>query len=763
MSQQHSEALVRAGGTTPPPARQILVLGGGALAAELYAPAVMRLGWEKHMLFVDVSQHSIDTLRKAFPTLRTRVAGYADLIRDPEFTKEFQGAVIALPNFLHEHAVTACLEAGLDVLCEKPLALDAETCRSLAAVAERTGRQLAIAMVRRLIPAVIAIKDALRSGLIGELSSLEIQHGGRFQWPSDSGAYFRKENGGLLVNMGVHYLDMIEDWIGPVAPVAYRDDFAGGAEANCEYELATPLGATVRLKLSVTDKLGNFAIVTGNLGEIRMDVEKFDSFLWQGKRPDLTGQLHPCQPFWVDGWPLDFVSGFAQQFLEFQAVTERGVPVRVSAFQAGGTHDLIDWAYANRQSILPVVKRTSARPVLDPGKTTVTGGSGFVGDNLIERLHALGFDDIIVPVRSYRSGARVARNRVERRLTNLLDYQSVVQSVAGSRYVFHLAHGGDASDGARVTVEGTKNVVEAAIAEGAEVVVVVSTATVFGHPDTNRPVDETFPFRPALGDYGNSKARAEKYCLERAKTSGRTRVVVINPGSIYGPCGRLFTMIPARAVGDGYFSWIDGGVGRMNYTYVENVVDALILAAGAVAAHGQNFIIADGVCTFREFFTPLFGSKADQIPSYTRQQAAAIAKASKPGIRDLIRALTGPDIMRVVNGLPVISTGKKLIEKRFKNTYKKAQKARTSLHAAQTGQPKAAVGGPPPMWFVDIFGPSKTEYSSRKAHEILGWTPLVSLDEGLHASRRWLETLAIFPPEESPSPAPMEAVVTNSH
>ncbi|MDP9171848.1 MAG: NAD-dependent epimerase/dehydratase family protein [Acidobacteriota bacterium] len=739
------------------PARHILVLGGGALAAELYAPAVVRLGWEREMLFVDVSQRSIDTLARAFPTLRTRVAGYADLIRDPEFVKDFGGVVIALPNYLHEHAVTVCLEAGLDVLCEKPLALDAKTCRQLADVAERNGRHLSIAMVRRLIPGVIAVKDALRSGLVGDLVQLEIQHGSRFQWPSDSGAYFRPENGGLLVNMGVHYLDMIEDWVGPITPVTYRDDFAGGAEANCDYTLATAAGAGVRLKLSVTDKLENFVFIKGSRGEIRMDVNKFDSFSWQGSQPDLTGDLHPRQPFTCEAWPLDFVSSFAQQFVEFQAVIEHNEAERVSARQAAHTHELIDWAYANRESLLPRICRPGPRPELEPGKATVTGGSGFVGDNLVERLHQLGFDDIVVPVRSFRSGARVARTRVERRLTNLLNYDSVAQSIAGSRYVFHLAHGGDASDSARVTVEGTKNVVEAAIAHQVEVVVVVSTATVFGNPKTDRPVDETFPYLPALGAYGRNKVKAEEYCLARAKTSGSTRIVVINPGSIYGPCGRLFTSLPARAVREGYFGWIDDGSGRVNYTFVENVVDALILAASSPRAHGQNFIISDGACSFREFLGPMLGSVADKIPSYTRQQALALEKAARPGFRDLIRALTGPDVMRVVNGLPLFSAPKKFIEKRFGGAYKKAQRARATLHSDKVEQSDRGVGGPPPSWMVDIFGPSTTEYSSAKAREILGWAPLVPLDEGVRACRWWLGTVGMLEPgESSPETAAVE-------
>ena len=753
MSQPTSETTLRPGATPAGrPAKHILVLGGGALAAELYAPAVVRLGWEREMLFVDVSPRSIEVLQSAFPGLRTRVGGYAELIQDRDFISQFEGAVIALPNYLHEHAVTACLEAGLDVLCEKPLALDAKTCRQLGDVAERTGRQLSIAMVRRLIPAVLAVKDALRAGLIGDLAHLEIQHGSSFQWPSESGAYFRPENGGLLVNMGVHYLDMIEDWVGPLLPVAYRDDFGGGAEANCDYKLRTAAGGAVRLKLSVTDRLENSVVIRGSRGEIRMDVNKFDSFSWMGYDSGLIGELHPRRPFSSEAWPPDFVSGFAQQFLDFRDVIERNAPVRVSAKQAVRTHELIDWAYANRDSLLPRIQRSGSRPALAPCKVTVTGGSGFLGEKLVERMHDLGFDDIVVPVRSYRSGARVARFAVERRLTDLLNYESVLQSVAGSRYVFHLAYGSGGSDSARVTIEGTKNVVEAAIAQQVEAVVVVSTVTVFGHPGGDRPIDETFPYRPALCEYGNSKTQAEKYCLARAKTSGRTRIVVINPGSIYGPGGRLFTELPVRAVQAGYFSWFDGGIGKINYAFVENVVDALILAANCAKAHAQNFIVCDGVCTFREFMTPLLGDLAEKVPSFTRQQILLMEKAARPGLRDLLNALTGPEIMRVVNGLPLLSTAKRLIENHFRKAYARAQTARASLRSNAGEAKRGNTNSVPPLWLADIFGPFTTEYSTRKARETLGWTPLVPLEEGERASRHWLGTLGLPSPAQSGSP-----------
>src|SRR6202042_2674428 len=110
-------------------------------------------------------------------------------------------------------AVILAMEAGRDVLCEKPLGTTVDTCMRLATVAEALGHRIAVAMVRRFIPAVVAIRSAIHGGLLGDVQEVDVEHGGSFHWPSESGSYFRKENGGIFLNMGVHYLDMIEDWL----------------------------------------------------------------------------------------------------------------------------------------------------------------------------------------------------------------------------------------------------------------------------------------------------------------------------------------------------------------------------------------------------------------------------------------------------------------------------------------------------------------------------------------------------------------------
>jgi predicted dehydrogenase/nucleoside-diphosphate-sugar epimerase len=725
-------------------APSLLILGGGALATECYIPALCRLGWEKGVMVIDTSEAAAVRTHKLCPAVRTRIGDYAAILKDRRLISEFNGLVVAVPNCLHEDAVISGLDAGLDVLCEKPLAMNVNSCLRLAGAAEQRGRKLAVAMVRRFIPSVTVIRDSIQHGLIGDVRDVEIEHGGSFHWPAQSGSYFRKENGGLFLNMGIHYLDMIENWFGPLEPIEYADDAAGGVEANCKLVLRSQTGVRVRLRLSYTHELANCISVRGTQGEIRARVDDFATAKWTSHRTGLSGDLRPEKPFSSDTLPPDFVSSFAEQFIRFREVIAGRREPDVNALQAASTQQIIEWGYSHRRPMYPAVgSRSGSRPSLKPARTVVTGGSGFLGLSLVERLCGLGFTDIVVPIRSHQSGANLGRFSVNPVLTNLLDMDSVRAAVAGAKYVFHLAYGTTGADPARITIEGTKNVVEAAIEAGVESLVVVSTATVFGHPKTNQPVDETFPYRPGLGEYGASKATAEKYALRKAKSSGQTRIAVINPSAIYGPNGKLFTEFPVRAATAGQLAWIELGKGKFNFTFVENVVDALLLAASCEKAHGQNFIISDGVCTFREFLSLLLGPLAETLPSYTRSELVELERRSRPSWSDLVRGLMNEEVMRAVRGIPLLNKPKRLIEKRLPKMHARLRSRKQTLRDGKIMcSPRNA--NQPPSWLADIFGPIEIEYSSAKARKILGWCPAVSLEGGVAACSQWLRAMDIL-------------------
>src|SRR5262245_12328893 len=183
-------------------------------------------------------------------------------------TLGIQSVIVALPNALHEQAVMLALDCGFDVLCEKPLALTEAACARLSHRAAQTGRVLAVGMTRRFFSSTKAIHRILEAGWLGDVTSVDVEDGNNFAWSSESGAYGRPDNAGVVANIGVHALDLVEHLCGPLAPVEYSDDWRGGVEANATFALKTARGALVRIKISYTNDLGNSIVIRGTRGEV---------------------------------------------------------------------------------------------------------------------------------------------------------------------------------------------------------------------------------------------------------------------------------------------------------------------------------------------------------------------------------------------------------------------------------------------------------------------------------------------------------------
>ncbi|MBV9597685.1 MAG: NAD-dependent epimerase/dehydratase family protein, partial [Chloroflexi bacterium] len=591
---------------------RMLIAGAGAVVTEYYLPALRELGWADHALIVDASFEALRRVRAAAPDVQVSQMDFRHALTYLARDGAFDACVVALPNRLHPEATRLALEQGLHVLCEKPLALTSEAAQELAHTAQRTQRVLAVGMVRRRLPSFGMLRQALVQGLIGELTAIDVEDGEPYAWSSDSGAAFQSENGGVLADMGVHYLDLIEEIGGGAQPLNYWDDDHGGVEANLEYALRTTSGAPVWLRLSRTRRLRNTFVCRGQDGELVVDKDRFDGCWWQSARTGCTTWLQPRT-----GQTPTLEACFAQQLVDFaRCVRGQDAPV-VSAERAVSTVRIIEWAYS-RHRVDPVPAAPQSRVQLCAGRVCITGATGFIGTHLVERLGGTGNHEIVAPVRGYRNCAQIGRFPVTMPRCDLLDYRDVRSVVSGARFVFHLAYGRDGPQPERVTIEGTRNVVDAAIQTGAEAVVVLSTIYVYGQPAAE--VDESWPYHPVGGVYGTSKALMERWCLRRAQSSGPTRVVVLSPSCVYGPAGDAYTALPVRLAREGGFCWIDDGRGAANYTYVDNLVDAMLIAAISSVAHGRRFIINDGTSTWREFLGQLLGRQAENLPSYTRRQ-----------------------------------------------------------------------------------------------------------------------------------------------
>jgi myo-inositol 2-dehydrogenase/D-chiro-inositol 1-dehydrogenase len=117
-------------------------------------------------------------------------------------------AIVAAPTTLHRAVVEPLLDAGLPVLCEKPCCIDVDDTRALATLAERRGVVLQVGYWRRFVPDLLRLHDDIHSGRLGPLSLVICQ-----QWDErPPPASFRRQSGGIAIDMGVHELDQIR-WL----------------------------------------------------------------------------------------------------------------------------------------------------------------------------------------------------------------------------------------------------------------------------------------------------------------------------------------------------------------------------------------------------------------------------------------------------------------------------------------------------------------------------------------------------------------------
>lgn len=238
----------------------------------------------------------------------------------------------------------------------------------------------------------------------------------------------------------------------------------------------------------------------------------------------------------------------------------------------------------------------------------VTGGSGFVGGALIERLRREGWD-VRALARSEQAAARVRELGAEPVMGDLDDLR-----VEDCEIAFHAAAKvedfGDPADFERVNVQGTRNMVAACRAGGVRRLVHVSTeaALMAGQPLVN--VDESAPLRPdSPALYSSSKAKAEEIVR-----GADLETVVVRPRFVWGRGDTTLLPQIVEMVRSGRFRWVGGGRHLTATTHIDNTVEGLWLAGTRGPAGGVWFVTDGEPVEFREFLTALVGTQGVQVP-----------------------------------------------------------------------------------------------------------------------------------------------------
>jgi len=240
-------------------------------------------------------------------------------------------------------------------------------------------------------------------------------------------------------------------------------------------------------------------------------------------------------------------------------------------------------------------------------KVLVTGGAGFIGSNIVRSLLARG--DAVRVLDNFSTGNRGnlagLENDVELVEGDLRSYERVHAAVRGVEVVFH--EGAlpsvprsvqDPLTTTAVNVEGTLNVLLAARDEGVRRIVNASSSSVYGNTGELPRVESQAP--DPISPYAVAKLAAERFCTSFSRVYAM-EIVSLRYFNVFGPrqdpASQYAAVVPRfiRAVAEGEAVTIYGdGEQSRDFTYVDNVVAANMLAAGAAEAGGEILNIATG-------------------------------------------------------------------------------------------------------------------------------------------------------------------------
>jgi len=326
---------------------RLAILGCGAITRSEHIPAVSTHPGVQLAALVDTD------LPRANALIRNRGLNCRAVADYREVLGEVDAVVNALPNHLHLSSNMDCLRAGRHVLCEKPLAITAAEARSCTEFAEEKKLVLAVGMNRRFAASHPLLKLVIEEGLLGSIQNYDFQYGGAFDWRSASGFYFdrAKAGGGALLDFGVHMLDSVIDWFGPVSAFDYQDDdWGSGIEANVFLDLkhAGRFGEiTGHLQISRTFGLKNRLLVRGVAASAEITVRDPEVVVIHR----VIGGVPVSQTLTLQLEKFSGGSPYWRQLDNFvQSIANRGKP-EVDGWQAVRVLELVESCYAHKRRI----------------------------------------------------------------------------------------------------------------------------------------------------------------------------------------------------------------------------------------------------------------------------------------------------------------------------------------------------------------------------------------------------------------------------
>jgi nucleoside-diphosphate-sugar epimerase len=370
----------------------------------------------------------------------------------------------------------------------------------------------------------------------------------------------------------------------------------------------------------------------------------------------------------------------------------------------------------------------------------VTGATGFIGGRVSERMMYAGVPKLRALVHGMHRAARIARMPVELCPGDLLDRESLRRALGEAKVVIHCGLGP-----ANSIVRGTENVLAVAHAAGVKRFIHVSTAAIYGITPPPGSETEDAPLRRTGDAYCDNKAAAEKVVLDYGKRG--VPVVILRPSIVWGPYSAWSTrlMDDLRA---GRVVFLEGGNGACNTTYVDNLIDAMILGLENDRALNQAFFITDGERVSWGDFIRAHMALLEPPPEVKEISRAEI-EASRGRSSGLLlgsmkataRVARSKEFRQMLMEIPLTEAAMKKAWNWISSLPpEKRERLRARLGVRRAA--KSAKGKFIPDAVTEATQSTTVFFSIEKARKMLGYEPCVRFADGMKLVEQWLRYAA---------------------
>ena len=191
--------------------KKIGIIGCGRIAQERHIPEYAENPDAELAGFYDINMERAAELADKYGG--KAYASYEELLNDPKI----DAVSVCAANSAHAEITIVALKAGKHVLCEKPMGVTYEECKSMTEAARESGKYLMIGQNQRLAKAHVKAKELLEAGEIGDVITFRTTfgHGGPETWSIDPGKntwFFDKSKArmGAMADLGIHKTDLIQ-------------------------------------------------------------------------------------------------------------------------------------------------------------------------------------------------------------------------------------------------------------------------------------------------------------------------------------------------------------------------------------------------------------------------------------------------------------------------------------------------------------------------------------------------------------------------